>query len=62
MMCSVDGRTLTKNGGKLKGVKLTRKFTIPTTAMPVCGRVTMERDFASTGPVTLTPSTAEIPK
>jgi 2,5-diamino-6-(ribosylamino)-4(3H)-pyrimidinone 5'-phosphate reductase len=62
-MCSVDGRTLTKNWGNIKGREAYEQVhnTYDSDAW-MCGRVTMERDFASRNPITLHHSGVEISK
>jgi riboflavin biosynthesis pyrimidine reductase len=63
MMCSVDGRTLTKNWGKIEGRDAYEQVhnTYNSDAW-MCGRVTMERDFASNKPLSLQQSDVELPK
>lgn len=61
MMCSVDGRILTKNWGKLPGIKTYEETGKKHKADAwMCGRVTMERDFASTEPLKLQPHTGKV--
>jgi riboflavin biosynthesis pyrimidine reductase len=63
MMCSVDGRTLTKNWGKIEGreayEQVHNKYESDAW---MCGRVTMERDFASSKPIILNQGVTEISK
>lgn len=62
-MSSVDGRTLTKNWGSLKGMKTYEETGKRHEADAwMCGRVTMETDFASNKPLKLRPSSKEILK
>ena len=61
MMSSVDGRTISKQWGKVKGTgqyEITGKKHKADAWM--CGRVTMERDFAGTWPLTLEKATVPV--
>ncbi len=62
-MCSVDGRTITQNWGKLKGTRAYEQVhqTFNSQAW-LCGRVTMEKDFASDKRPDLQPVSKEIIK
>jgi riboflavin biosynthesis pyrimidine reductase len=63
MMSSVDGRTLTKNWGKVKGMGAYEETGDSYKASAwICGRTTMERDFASGKPLKLQRGGKVIPK
>lgn len=63
MMSSVDGRTLTKQWGKVKGISSYEETGSSHKADAwMCGRVTMETDFASDKPLHLEESDSAIEK
>lgn len=63
MMCSVDGRILTKNWGRVLGTSEYERIgnTFGSNAW-MCGRETMEQDFASSKPLKLKRISTRIPK
>jgi riboflavin biosynthesis pyrimidine reductase len=63
MMSSVDGRTLTGNWGRVKGMEAYEVTGNSYKANGwICGRTTMERDFASSKPLKLKSNGKTIPK
>jgi len=63
MMSSVDGRTLTGNWGRVKGMGAYEETGNSYKANAwICGRATMERDFASGKPLKLKANGKTIPK
>jgi 2,5-diamino-6-(ribosylamino)-4(3H)-pyrimidinone 5'-phosphate reductase len=61
MMSSVDGKTLTKQWGKVKGMSSYEQTGSSHKADAwMCGRITMETDFASDKPLHLKPAEKEI--
>jgi len=63
MMSSVDGRTLTGNWGRVKGMGTYEETGNSYKANAwICGRTTMERDFAGSKPLKLKPNGKVIPK
>jgi len=63
MMSSVDGRTLTENWGRVKGMGAYEETANSYKANAwVCGRTRMERDFASSRPLKLRSNGKALPK
>jgi riboflavin biosynthesis pyrimidine reductase len=63
MMTSVDGRILTENWGKQKGLQTYEPTGNSFRANAwICGRTTMERDFASKRALKLKPANSVLPK
>jgi riboflavin biosynthesis pyrimidine reductase len=63
MMSSVDGRTLTKQWGDVKGMEAYEKTGSKHKADAwMCGRITMERDFASDKPLKLNATHSAVDK